>query len=169
MSFVQHSKGIAPPPPVKGTNSHLGSPPLDMSMTSAEPCLPPSRVAAVSVKDHVVFELLFEGLVQRIGTVQNSLELLKTDVQHAESFHALRLSTNRNHLLTVSVCFSIISMCTSIGSFVGSLFGMNLTNGLETSKGTFELVSLTTTAGVVLGSLVLFGRLAWTGVLANSE
>lgn len=67
----------------------------------------------------------------------------------------LRLTQARNKLLSASVCFAIVSMCATLGSLVGSLFGMNLFSGLEEEPNVFNYTTITVGVFVIIAPYVL--------------
>jgi Mg2+ and Co2+ transporter CorA len=123
----------------------------------------------VKLEDHEVFELIFETFNQTISTIQTSIDLLRSEVTNAEQFHVLRLQTARNKLLGTSVFFSIISMMVTMGSFIGSIFGMNLYSGLEDEEGVFNIVVISTSLGIVVCSGLIYGYLSWSGILSGQQ
>ena len=126
------------------------------------------RVASINLEDHEIFEYLFEAFAQNVGTIQTSLDLIRTEIVNAEQFHIMRLSSARNTLLTSTLIMTIISMCTGLGSFVGSIFGMNLPlpDGLAEDNGAFLIVTLATTFGVVLGAFGIIVFFYLSGILS---
>jgi Mg2+ and Co2+ transporter CorA len=123
----------------------------------------------IKKEDHEVFELIFETFNQTISTIQTSIDLLRSEVTNAEQFHVLRLQTARNKLLGTSVFFSIISMMVTMGSFIGSIFGMNLYSGLEDEEGVFNMVVISTSLGIVVCSGLIYGYLSWSGILSGQQ
>ena len=140
--------------------------PLSMTKVAAAPCSADGP-AAVKIEDHELFELLLETYQQSVSTVQNSIDLLRSELTNGEQFHILRLTTARNKLLTASLIFTIVAMCTGIGSFVGSIFGMNLASGLEETEGLFNIIAVVASFIVVFMSLSIYLGLRWAGVLAS--
>jgi magnesium transporter len=130
-----------------------------------EACLGPKR--AIRLDDHDVFELLFEAFSQNVSTVETSLELLSSEIVNAEQFHELCLTTARNRLLAATLGFTIISMCTGVGSFVGSIFGMNVVSGLEEEEGVFRVIAIVSSSFIVIASLGLYSTFAWAGLLGG--
>jgi magnesium transporter len=141
--------------------------PLNFSKASAAPSSSSARPVVVKVEDHEVFEILFEHHLQSVSTVQTSFDLLRTELTNGEQFHILRLTTARNKLLTASLVFTIIAMWTGIGSFVGSIFGMNLNSGLEDKEYWFNAVAIGTPFAIVFGSLSVVLGLRFAGVLTS--
>jgi len=141
--------------------------PLRFSKAAAASSSSTARPAHVKVEDHEVFEILFEHHLQSASTALTSFDLLRMELTNGEQFHILRLTTARNKLLTASLVFTIIAMWTGIGSFVGSIFGMNLDSGLQEKDYWFNAVALGTTFAITFGSISVFLALRFAGVLAS--
>jgi len=143
--------------------------PFSASRSAAAPVDPEGfKPAAVRREDHEVFEMLFEYHLQTVSTVQTSLDLLRSEMVNGEQYHLTRLSMSRNKILTTTLMFNVVSMCTAIGSYLGSVFGMNLTSGLETNPNLFNFIAIFSAAFIVFGTMAIFVYMRWAGVL-NSE
>lgn len=123
----------------------------------------------IHIDEHEAFEILFENILQAVITVQTSIALLRTEIANGEQFHLLHLTTARNKLLSASVGFSIVSMFTALGSFVASVFGMNLTSGFESSEVAFDIVAWSSSVMIISLTLFVFIALRYTGVLYGSS
>jgi len=142
--------------------------PFSASREAAAPIDPENcRPAVVLTEDHEVFEVLFEFHLQTVSTVQTSLDLLRSELVNGEQFHLTRLSMGRNKLLTVTLLFNVVSMCTAVGSFLGSVFGMNLTSGLEGREGLWAQVTFGSATLIVGGTVAIFTYMRWAGVLSQ--
>jgi magnesium transporter len=102
-------------------------------------------------------EALLESYLQEIHTIRTKTKLLQQRIQNTESLIMIKLDTARNHLLTVDLVFSLVTVSLTFGTFVTAAFGMNLVTGLEEEVGAFTLVMLATLLAsvvmVVLGVL----------------
>jgi Mg2+ and Co2+ transporter CorA len=127
----------------------------------------PGPKSSIRAEDHDMFETIFEAFAQNVSTVETSLDLLRSEIVNGEQFHELCLTTARNRILSATLGFTIISMCTSLGSFVGSIFGMNVTSGVEQDESLFVTIAVVSSSFIVLVSLGLFGAFAWAGVLSG--
>jgi len=92
-------------------------------------------------------ELILEAYLQQALSEVNALDLLKAKILNTEELVSLQMDTIRNRLLYINTMVTVISLCVAVGSFVGSIFGMNLTNGYEQDTYTFGHVVI----GTVLG------------------
>lgn len=93
-------------------------------------------------------ELILEAYLQQGLSATNQLDLLEGQVRTAEELIDMKLDSVRNRLLYINTLVSLLSLCVSIGSFIGSIFGMNLINHLEDDPDAFKKV----VAGTVVGS-----------------
>ncbi|KAL7462127.1 hypothetical protein ACHAXS_002518 [Conticribra weissflogii] len=102
-------------------------------------------------------ELILEAYMQQSLTIVNELDLLKGQITTTEEQISMMLDTIRNRLLYINTLLSVASLCVAIGSFVGSIFGMNLTNHLEDDENLFVQLAV----GTVVGMFVLWFVLSW--------
>mmetsp|Transcript_23077 Transcript_23077/g.50017 ORF Transcript_23077/g.50017 Transcript_23077/m.50017 type:complete len:632 (+) Transcript_23077:333-2228(+) len=97
-------------------------------------------------------ELILEAYMQQSLSTVNSLELLKGQIASTEELVTMKLDAIRNRLLYISTMVSIASLCVATASLVGSIFGMNLLNNLESDSDAFAQVL----AGTLIGCVGLF-------------
>eukprot|EP00934_Nitzschia_sp_Nitz4_P009107 Nitzschia sp. Nitz4//scaffold58_size112336//46750//48412//NITZ4_004032-RA/size112336-processed-gene-0.190-mRNA-1//1//CDS//3329554986//9097//frame0 len=112
-------------------------------------------------------ELILEAHLQRGHTLVNALSLVEGQLGSTEDFAARKSDSIRNKLLYINMLISIISMAVAVGSFVGSIFGMNVVNHYEDSMRAFSVIVWVTIAGIftfVLGVLLILRRM---GALPN--
>lgn len=64
----------------------------------------------------------------------------------------LRLDTARNQLLSANISISVVACALAFGSFVGSIWGMNLNNKVENRHGVFLMITLLTTGVMIVAS-----------------
>lgn len=110
-------------------------------------------------------ELILEAYLQQALSIVNGLDLLKGQILTTEEQINMTLDAIRNRLLYINTLLSVASLCVSIGSFVGSIFGMNLTNHLESKPNAF----VQATIGTVVGMCALWIFLSWTFVKAGTS
>ncbi|TMW63225.1 hypothetical protein Poli38472_002166 [Pythium oligandrum] len=112
-------------------------------------------------------EVLVESYLQEIHTICTKIKLLQDRIHNTESHVMLKLDSARNHLLTVDVLFSLLTVSFTFGMFVTAAFGMNLHTGLEQSATAFLVVALGgfgVCVAIILIGLVYFrrkGMLTW--------
>jgi magnesium transporter len=106
-------------------------------------------------------ELILEVYLQQALSEMNALVLLKGNILNTEELVSLQMDTIRNRLLYINTVVSAMSLCVACGSFIGSIFGMNLINYMEQSPTAFGAVVGGTVVGMVLllvGILILISR-----------
>ncbi|KAL9191354.1 hypothetical protein ACHAXT_001060 [Thalassiosira profunda] len=101
-------------------------------------------------------ELILEAYLQQALSIVNELDLLKGQILTTEEQISMTLDAMRNRLLYINTLLSVASLCVALGSFVGSVFGMNLTNHLEQDPTAFVQV----TVGVVVAMTSLWAMLS---------
>lgn len=99
---------------------------------------------------HEHSEILLELHMMDYCSMETKAEQLKAQLQTAEESVMLRLDTSRNQLLVADTVLSICSLAVAIGSFVGSIFGMNLHNYLEDGEWEFQAVTWSTVSFIIL-------------------
>jgi len=99
-------------------------------------------------------ELILEAYLQQALSNTNALDLLRSEVATTEELMNMKLDSVRNRLLYVNTVVSLLTLTVGIGSFIGSIFGMNLLNGLEQDPDAFNRVVLGTCLGA-LGLLIV--------------
>ena len=95
-------------------------------------------------------ELILEANMQQALSTSNQLELLEGQVVTSEELMTMHMDTIRNRLLYMNTVLAALSLIVATGSLVGSIFGMNLLNGLEDEPGVFGKVVIGTLVGSAL-------------------
>ena len=80
---------------------------------------------------------------------------------------SLRLDTSRNQLLVADTVLAVITLAISCGSFVGSLYGMNLINHQEDKQHTFAHVCYATIIFIVTLSITIIGIFIHKGLIPS--
>ena len=109
-------------------------------------------------------ELILEAHLQQALGVVNALQLLQGKILTTEELVSLQMDTIRNRLLYINTLVSLISLCVGIGSFVGSIFGMNLINHIETAPHAFIQIVV----GTILGCIFILIGLLYTLHMAGN-
>mmetsp|Transcript_25339 Transcript_25339/g.45705 ORF Transcript_25339/g.45705 Transcript_25339/m.45705 type:complete len:673 (-) Transcript_25339:178-2196(-) len=102
-------------------------------------------------------ELILEAYLQQALSIVNELDLLKGQIMTTEEQISMTLDAIRNRLLYINTLLSVASLCVALGSFIGSLMGMNLKNHIESDDTAFVRV----TVGVIVGMFGMWGILSW--------
>ena len=77
----------------------------------------------------------------------------------------LRLDTSRNQLLITDTILQVIACCLALGSFIGSVYGMNLKNHIEDDKHAFKVVVTLTSVGITALALLAILYFRAAGIL----
>ena len=112
-------------------------------------------------------ELILEAHLQRGNTLTNALNLVGGQLSTTEDFAARKSDTVRNRLLYINMMISILSLAVGLGSFVGSIFGMNVSNGYEDDPDAFKVLIICTVVGAIAFVTVLVFALKKLGTLPN--
>ena len=80
-------------------------------------------------------ELILEAYLQQALSTINALDLVKNEMNTSEELMSMKLDAVRNRLLYINTITAFISLTVTIGSFIGSIYGMNLVNPLEGRTG----------------------------------
>ena len=89
-------------------------------------------------------ELVLEAHLQVGLSLSNSLNLIQGQVDSAAELVNQKLDEVRNKILLANIVISTVSLCVAAGSFIGSIFGMNLLNNYEQSPNAFLKVTVGT-------------------------
>lgn len=109
-------------------------------------------------------ELILEGYLQQALSTVNALQLLKGQITSTEELITMVLDTVRNRLLYINTFLSLVTLCVTVGSFIGSIFGMNLLNGLEEDGDAFQQVVI----GTCVGGFVMLVAMSYAFNMAMS-
>lgn len=103
-------------------------------------------------------ELVLEVYLQQALSIVNELELLKAQIMTTQEQISMTLDAMRNRLLYINTLLSLATLVVAIGSFIGSIFGMNLHNPFEDDTDTniwFLRVTIWTSVSVITLFFVL--------------
>lgn len=95
----------------------------------------------------------YQGMVNEIESI-NATTL--TTIQATESLIQLSLDTQRNNLIIFDLRATLGTLCIASSSFLTSIYGMNLFNGMEETAGVVETVAL---ISALVGSVLYFALL----------
>ena len=88
-------------------------------------------------------EELIENYDFKLEDIHNDIAKLVREMDNIQKVENIKLAKDRNKFAIQNLYISYISLSVSIGSFIGSMFGMNLKNYLENNSfGFFIVVSL---------------------------
>ena len=106
-------------------------------------------------------ELILEAYLQQALSTTNALDLVKNEMNTTEELMNMKLDAVRNRLLYINTITAFTSLTVTIGSFIGSIFGMNLTNPLqggpdeELERAWNQVVLWTCVGGLILFILMM--------------
>jgi magnesium transporter len=112
-------------------------------------------------------ELILEAHLQRGHTLNNGLRLIQGQITSTEDFAERKSDTIRNRLLYINLLLQTLSLTVAIGSFIGSIFGMNVTNHYEESNNAFYYIVFATLAFMASFSIFIFAMIRKLGALPN--
>ena len=105
--------------------------------------------------------VMMESYFDDYNTLLSQIIYISYELQNAEEVVMLRLDVSRNQLLIADTKLSVVSVALAFGSFISSMFGMNLVNHFESNSSGFLTVFLLTTITsiiVVIGTILHFKR-----------
>ena len=76
-------------------------------------------------------ELILEAYLQQALSTTNALDSVRNELNTTEELMNMQLDAVRNRLLYINTVTAFMTLAVTIGSFIGSIFGMNLINPLE--------------------------------------
>jgi magnesium transporter len=110
-------------------------------------------------------ELILEAGMQTGLTLTNALHLVQGQIDTASELVDQKLDSTRNKILFANMIISVFSLCVTSASLVGSLFGMNLHNGLEDDGNAFKQVTVGTVCGAFVMSGCIMAALVYSGTI----
>jgi len=99
-------------------------------------------------------ELILESFIQDALSIVNELDLIKKQIGTTEEQISMQMNAIRNRLLYINTLLSVASLVVGVGSFVGSLFGMNFINGFENNDTNTAFVQ--TCTGTIIGMFLMW-------------
>eukprot|EP00538_Stauroneis_constricta_P012946 CAMPEP_0119550220 /NCGR_PEP_ID=MMETSP1352-20130426/3765_1 /TAXON_ID=265584 /ORGANISM="Stauroneis constricta, Strain CCMP1120" /LENGTH=586 /DNA_ID=CAMNT_0007595993 /DNA_START=91 /DNA_END=1854 /DNA_ORIENTATION=+ len=100
-------------------------------------------------------EYILESYLQQANSLSNALTLLEVQISSTEAFAGRKSDAIRNRLLYINMVISILSLCVTLASLVGSFFGMNVSNPEEDKPNAFSVIVISTTVGSVFLAIFL--------------
>jgi|SaaInlStandDraft_5_1057022.scaffolds.fasta_scaffold17708_2 hypothetical protein len=97
-------------------------------------------------------EELIENCNLKIKDVYNDISKLVKEMDNVQKITNIKLAKDRNKFAIINLYVSFMTLSISFGSFIGSMYGMNLINHLEDTNYAFGLTFFTS-FGLVLISL----------------
>jgi magnesium transporter len=110
-------------------------------------------------------ELLLEAHLQTGLALASALDLVKGQIESTTVLIEQNLDAVRNRLLLANMILTVVSVCIGVASLVGSFMGMNLWNGIETSRDAFMIVVIATLVATAVLFLVILLFLFSSGTI----
>jgi magnesium transporter len=99
------------------------------------------------VSQHIEAELLLEHYLKHLNgkytcrsswlEIENKVNLLSSDMSSTESIVQIILDKQRNNLIMFDLKANLMTVAMTSGTFISSLFGMNLVSSIEKVPGIF--------------------------------
>ena len=99
-------------------------------------------------------EKMLESYYMKLEDIYNDIKKLVKEMDNIQKIANIKLAQDRNKIAKINLDLSILSLCISIGGYVGNIFGMNLKNHIEKNNYTFFIIS-TMSLGVILISYII--------------
>jgi len=104
--------------------------------------------------DNNIPEELIENCNLKIEDVYNDISKLVKEMDNVQKITNIKLAKDRNKFAIINLYVSFMTLSMSFGSFIGSMYGMNLKNYWEDNNYAFGLTFLTS-FGLIFLSLYL--------------
>jgi magnesium transporter len=114
-------------------------------------------------------ELILEASMQTGLTLTNALHLIQGQIDTASELVDQKLDSVRNKILFANMIISVFSLCVASASLVGSIFGMNLTNGLELDDNAFRQIAAGTVCGAFFMCVFIMTALIYSGAIPQTR
>jgi magnesium transporter len=86
-------------------------------------------------------ELILEAHLQDALTLANTLELLQGQIDSTSQLIDRELDATRNKILVATVLLTVVTVCLTVSSLVGAIFGMNLNSEIQNNPHDFLIVT----------------------------
>lgn len=112
-------------------------------------------------------ELILEAHLQDALNLANTLELLQGQIDSTSQLIDRELDATRNKILVATVLLTVVTVCFTVSSLVGAIFGMNLNSEIQEKPHVFLIVTFCAIfVPAVLGLLFIYvlirnGTLQW--------
>jgi magnesium transporter len=85
---------------------------------------------------------MIENYNLKLDDIYNDISKLLKEIDNNHKIENLKLAKDRNKYALMNLYISFISLSFSFGSFIGSIFGMNLNNYINKNDLSFLIVTL---------------------------
>ena len=108
--------------------------------------------------DNKIPEDLIENCHLKIEDVYNDIKKLVKEMDNVQKITNIKLAKDRNKFAIINLYVSFMTLSMSLGSFIGSMYGMNLNNNYENSNSAFYIIFIIS-FGLIFISLYLQVRI----------
>ena len=84
---------------------------------------------------------MFETYLLKFQDLENDISRFTKEMDNTQKILNINLLTQRNYYAVLQTYISMVTLSISIGSFVGSMYGMNLYNQIEENEYAFYFIS----------------------------
>lgn len=141
---------------------------MNLTKLKITPSLYDVPLSSALLDTHEEIEILLESYLSDYTTLETKLGVLRMQIQNAEELLQLRLDTSRNQILVVEMIISVITCALSFGSFIGSMFGMNLPTKLYYGDDTpFNVTFVLTVLLMITGSVFTISYFLHAGIIPS--
>ncbi len=103
--------------------------------------------------DHAEVEMLLETYYKHCDEIVQTVGNLISNIRSTEEIVNIILDSNRNRLMLLGLRFSIGTLALGVGTFIASLYGMNLKNFIEESD--FAFFGVSAVCGIITIAVLL--------------
>ncbi|KAJ9064728.1 magnesium ion transporter [Entomophthora muscae] len=112
-----------------------------------------------SITSHDEIELLLETYLKQTDEIANVIGTLRANVRTTEDIVNIILDSQRNSLLLLELQVTMCTLGLTMGAFIASIFGMNLTNHLESHQFAFYALGAVISSMVFTTTIVFLRRM----------
>ncbi|PVU93711.1 hypothetical protein BB559_003192 [Furculomyces boomerangus] len=95
-------------------------------------------------ESHEEIELLLEAYLKQVEEIANQVESISSQLKTTEDVVNIILDSQRNSLMLLEIRLTVLAVALGVGTFITSLFGMNLFSGFEEHPVAFYSITLVT-------------------------
>jgi len=129
---------------------------MNLTLLKNKPHLYQKPLADEILAERDEFMNLCESYANDYTTLRSKLEYLRLKIQYIEEAMQFRLDSSRNQLLIIEMNLEILMVTIAIGTYITSLFGMNLDSGLEDTDTTFWIIVVISSMIILCTTIFLF-------------
>ena len=129
---------------------------MNLTLLKSKPHLYQKPLVDEILAERGEFINLCESYSYDYTTLRSKLEYLRLKIQYIEEAMQFKLDSSRNQLLVIEMNLEILMVTIAIGTYITSLFGMNLDSGLEDTDTTFWIIVVISSVIILCTTIFLF-------------